>query len=173
MPAGRLGAWRNPGDESGIGRAEVSVREWDGRGERQLKTAVPAVSRVALLSTTPGKGGHEIQLAEAEQAAPALGISVKPYRVSSLSELPPAVHLRTRDSPPVVETSFWKRRPNAPRVAGAPSQLGAVHRMAVVGHVLRLRRSKVSGLGEDGRHPSGTQCRGWPMECLVRTGASA
>ena len=56
-----------------------------------LKTTVPSVSRVALLSTTPGRGGHEIQLAEAEQTAPALGISVKPYRVSSLNELQPAL----------------------------------------------------------------------------------
>jgi ABC-type uncharacterized transport system substrate-binding protein len=52
-----------------------------------LKTAAPKVSRVALLSTTPGRGGHETQLADAEQAATALGISVKPYRATSLGEL--------------------------------------------------------------------------------------
>jgi putative ABC transport system substrate-binding protein len=52
-----------------------------------LKTAAPKVSRVALLSTTPGRGGHEIQLADAEQAATTLGISVKPYRAASLGEL--------------------------------------------------------------------------------------
>src|SRR5215469_10974741 len=34
-----------------------------------LKAAVPAVSRIALLSTTPGHGGHEMQLADAEKAA--------------------------------------------------------------------------------------------------------
>lgn len=56
-----------------------------------LKRAVPSVSRVALLSTTPGKGGHEIQLVEAERTAPTLGITVKPYRVSSLSELQSAL----------------------------------------------------------------------------------
>ena len=33
-----------------------------------LKTVVPSVSRVALLSTTPGTGGHEAQLGDAEQA---------------------------------------------------------------------------------------------------------
>lgn len=33
-----------------------------------LKMAAPAVSRVALLSTTPGRGGHELQLADAEEA---------------------------------------------------------------------------------------------------------
>jgi ABC-type uncharacterized transport system substrate-binding protein len=37
-----------------------------------LKTAAPAVTRVALLSTTPGRGGHEAQVADAEAAAPAL-----------------------------------------------------------------------------------------------------
>ncbi len=52
-----------------------------------LKTAAPKVSRVALLSTTPGRGGHEIQLADAEQAGKALGISVRAYRATSLDEL--------------------------------------------------------------------------------------
>ena len=52
-----------------------------------LKTAAPRVSRVALLSTTPGRGGHEIQLADAEQSATALGIKVAPYRATSLGEL--------------------------------------------------------------------------------------
>ena len=52
-----------------------------------LKTAVPTVSRVALLSTTPGRGGHEVQLNEAQTTAPALGLTVKPYRATSLAEL--------------------------------------------------------------------------------------
>ena len=54
---------------------------------RLLKTAVPAVTRVALLSTTPGRGGHEMQLADAEAAASALSIEVRPYRAASLAEL--------------------------------------------------------------------------------------
>jgi len=52
-----------------------------------LKTAAPAVKRVALLSTTPGKGGHEAQLADAERTARELGITVKAYRATSLPEL--------------------------------------------------------------------------------------
>jgi len=52
-----------------------------------LKTAAPALSRVALLSTTPGRGGHETQLVDAERAAAALGIRVKSYRAKSLDEL--------------------------------------------------------------------------------------
>jgi putative ABC transport system substrate-binding protein len=52
-----------------------------------LKTAAPKVSRVALLSTTPGRGGHEAQLADAEQAAKSLRLMVKPYRAKTLSEL--------------------------------------------------------------------------------------
>ena len=56
-----------------------------------LKTAAPHVSRIALLSTTPGRGGHEAQVADAEQAAAALGVSVKTYRVTSFSELEPAL----------------------------------------------------------------------------------
>ena len=54
---------------------------------RLLKTAVPAVKRVALLSTTPGRGGHEMQLADAKVAASALSIEVRPYRAASLAEL--------------------------------------------------------------------------------------
>jgi len=49
-----------------------------------LKTAAPHVSRIAPLSTTPEHGGHEAQVADAEQAAAALGVSVKTYRVTSL-----------------------------------------------------------------------------------------
>jgi putative tryptophan/tyrosine transport system substrate-binding protein len=52
-----------------------------------LKTAAPQVSRIALLSTTPGKGAHETQLADAEQAAATLGVSVKAYRAASVAEL--------------------------------------------------------------------------------------
>lgn len=56
-----------------------------------LKTAAPSVSRVALLSTTPGIGGHETQLADAVEAAKSLGLTVKPYRASSLNELETAL----------------------------------------------------------------------------------
>jgi putative ABC transport system substrate-binding protein len=44
-----------------------------------LKTAAPNVTRVALLSTTPGHGGHEMQLADAEAAVATLGVRVKVY----------------------------------------------------------------------------------------------
>lgn len=54
---------------------------------RLLKTAAPKVSRVALLSTTPGIGGHEAQLADAEKVAKSLRLTVKPYRAASLREL--------------------------------------------------------------------------------------
>jgi putative ABC transport system substrate-binding protein len=56
-----------------------------------LKTVAPSISRVALLSTTPGTGGHEAQVADAEQAAAALKISVKAYRATSLPELETAL----------------------------------------------------------------------------------
>jgi putative ABC transport system substrate-binding protein len=58
---------------------------------RLLKRAAPSVSRVALLSTTPGHGGHETQLADAERAARDLGLSVKAYRASSISEITAAL----------------------------------------------------------------------------------
>jgi putative ABC transport system substrate-binding protein len=56
-----------------------------------LKTVAPSISRVALLSTTPGHGGHETQVADAEQAAASLQISVKVYRATSLPELETAL----------------------------------------------------------------------------------
>jgi putative tryptophan/tyrosine transport system substrate-binding protein len=56
-----------------------------------LKTAVPRLSRLALVSTTPGRGGHERQLADAQQIAPELGMSVKPYRATNLDELKTAL----------------------------------------------------------------------------------
>jgi putative tryptophan/tyrosine transport system substrate-binding protein len=62
-----------------------------------LKSAAPNVSRVALLSTTPGRGGHETQLADAQQAATALGISVKPYPAKSLAELQDALAAIVKD----------------------------------------------------------------------------
>ncbi len=58
---------------------------------RLLKAAAPKVSRIALLSTTPGSGGHEVQLADAEKVAKSLGLIVKPYRATSLSELETAL----------------------------------------------------------------------------------
>jgi putative ABC transport system substrate-binding protein len=56
-----------------------------------LKTVAPDISRVALLSTTPGTGGHEAQLTDAQQIAPALEISVKAYRATSFPELQAAL----------------------------------------------------------------------------------
>src|SRR6185503_13221525 len=62
-----------------------------GKRLRLLKTAAPNVSRVALLSTTPGTGGHEAQLADAVETAKSLRLTVKPYRASSLKELETAL----------------------------------------------------------------------------------
>ena len=56
-----------------------------------LKTVAPEVTRVALLSTTPGKGGHETQVAEAKTAAKSLRMMVKTYRAKSVDELKTAL----------------------------------------------------------------------------------
>jgi putative ABC transport system substrate-binding protein len=56
-----------------------------------LKTAAPTVSRVALLSTTPGRGGHEAQLADAQDVAARLGVTVKPYRAMTIADLKQAL----------------------------------------------------------------------------------
>lgn len=62
-----------------------------------LHTVVPDAKRIALLSTTPGVGGHETQLADAERTAATLGIEVKPYRATSLSELEKALDTLVKD----------------------------------------------------------------------------
>lgn len=64
---------------------------------RLLKMAAPGVSRVALLSTTPGRGGHEAQLADAEQGAAELGVSVRAYRAASVAEVETALAAIARD----------------------------------------------------------------------------
>ena len=56
-----------------------------------LKAAAPSVTRIALLSTTPGTGGHETQLSEAQKTAASLGITVKSYRATSLPQLEKAL----------------------------------------------------------------------------------
>lgn len=62
-----------------------------------LKAAAPAVTRIALISGTPGVGGHEIQLAEAEKTAETLRVDVKPYRVTSLPELEKALEALVKE----------------------------------------------------------------------------
>jgi putative ABC transport system substrate-binding protein len=62
-----------------------------------LKAAAPAVSRVALISTTPGRGGHEAQLADAQDAAARLGVLVKPYRATTIDELKQALAATAAD----------------------------------------------------------------------------
>ena len=52
-----------------------------------LRQLAPTMSRVALLSTTPGTVAHDIQLADARSAAEKLGVEVKPYRATSLAEV--------------------------------------------------------------------------------------
>jgi putative tryptophan/tyrosine transport system substrate-binding protein len=63
-----------------------------------LKTAAPNVSRLALLSTTPGSGVHEIQLADAQEAAARLGIATRPYRATSVPALKEALAAIAADS---------------------------------------------------------------------------
>ncbi|HET9472431.1 MAG TPA: ABC transporter substrate-binding protein [Steroidobacteraceae bacterium] len=52
-----------------------------------LRQLAPTMSRVALLSTTPGTVAHDMQLADARSAAEKLGVEVKPYRATSLAEV--------------------------------------------------------------------------------------
>jgi putative ABC transport system substrate-binding protein len=62
-----------------------------------LKAAAPQLSRVGLLSTTPGRGGHETQLADAEATARRLTVSVTPYRAATPIELQSALQQMVAD----------------------------------------------------------------------------
>jgi putative ABC transport system substrate-binding protein len=62
-----------------------------------LKAAFPSVRRIALLSTTPGTGGHEVQLADAEQAADGLGVEVRAYRAATPPQLQQALEQLVKD----------------------------------------------------------------------------
>ena len=62
-----------------------------------LKTAVPAATRIALLSTTPGVGGHEAQLQDAQRVAASLGVTVHPYRATTPDELTRALEAIVAD----------------------------------------------------------------------------
>jgi putative ABC transport system substrate-binding protein len=62
-----------------------------------LKLAAPDVARIALLSTTPGNGGHETQLTEAEQTAASLGVGVQPYRAGTPADLDAALQAIAAD----------------------------------------------------------------------------
>lgn len=52
-----------------------------------LKSVVPSMSRAALLSTTPSRAAHEAQLADAEDAAKRIGVSVQPFLAANRDEL--------------------------------------------------------------------------------------
>ena len=54
-----------------------------------LKQAVPAISRVAVLGSAPSEAGHARAVAEAEQAAKAIGVTLKVFRVSAITDLDP------------------------------------------------------------------------------------
>lgn len=68
-----------------------------GRRLGLLKAAAPHVSRVALLSTTPGVGAHEIQVADAQKAAERLGVTVTTYRATTPPEVTTALDAIARD----------------------------------------------------------------------------
>lgn len=62
-----------------------------------LKRLAPSASRIGLLSTTPGQGGHELQAADAAAVAPSLGVTLKVYRAASLPEIETALATMVSD----------------------------------------------------------------------------
>ena len=63
-----------------------------------LKFAAPQVSRIGLLSTSEGVGAYETQLADAQSAAPGLGLNVTPYPAASLAEIEQALAAMVNDN---------------------------------------------------------------------------
>jgi putative ABC transport system substrate-binding protein len=62
-----------------------------------LTTAAPNLRRLGLLSTTPASCGHDIQLADAEDGARRLGVTVMPYRATSREQIGQALREMVRD----------------------------------------------------------------------------
>jgi putative tryptophan/tyrosine transport system substrate-binding protein len=56
---------------------------------RLLKQAVPAISRVAILGSAPSEAGHVRAIAEAEEAAKAIAVTLTVFRVSATTDLDP------------------------------------------------------------------------------------
>lgn len=54
---------------------------------RLLKQAVPSISRVAVLGSAPSDAGHARAVAEAEQTAKAIGVTLSVFRVSATTDL--------------------------------------------------------------------------------------
>jgi putative tryptophan/tyrosine transport system substrate-binding protein len=73
-------ATRPGGVTSGVDELAAGLSE---KRLRLLKQAVPAISRVAVLSSAPTENGHRIAFAEAEQAAKAVGLSLRIFKVSA------------------------------------------------------------------------------------------
>lgn len=68
-----------------------------GRRLSLLKAAAPHISRVALLSTTPGIGAHEIQVEDAQRVGARLKIALSTYRATTPAELKDALNAIVRD----------------------------------------------------------------------------
>ena len=64
---------------------------------RLLKQARPAISRIAVLSPTPSESGHAVQYREAEQTAAAIGVTLRPYRVSAATDFDKVFDAIVRD----------------------------------------------------------------------------
>lgn len=56
---------------------------------RLLKQTVPAISRVAVLSSAPTEGGHAMAFDEAELAAKAIGVTLTRFKISATTDLAP------------------------------------------------------------------------------------
>ena len=66
-------------DELGAGIVEKRLR--------LLKQTVPAISRVAVLSSAPTESGHVQAFAEAERAAQAIGVTLRRFKISATTDL--------------------------------------------------------------------------------------
>jgi putative ABC transport system substrate-binding protein len=65
---------------------------------RLLKQTVPAISRVAILSSAPTESGHVQAFAEAERAARAIGVTLIRFRVSATTDFAPIFASLRRDT---------------------------------------------------------------------------
>ena len=82
--AGLASSASRPGGVTGIDELAPGISD---KRIRMLKQAMPAISRVAVLSSAPTERGHLQAFAEAELAARAIGVTVRLFKITATTDL--------------------------------------------------------------------------------------
>ncbi len=79
-------ATRPGGVTTGIDELSAGITE---KRLRLLKQTVPAISRVAVISSAPTESGHDQAFDEADRVAQAIGVALRRFKISATTDLAP------------------------------------------------------------------------------------